>query len=326
MGQELVRATRQTLMTTWEDDIAAAKFAIESSAYQAIEAGRLLSDAKEKHRALYGGKGWQQAIEERGINVRTADELIQVYRRLGNSLEFASFVGKVVVSEEELGATAPDFSVKALRKIAAASVPQEAVEEFVERAKSGERITVASTEEIIAQAKAEAKAEQLAADREEMRSMLHQSNDRVGNLQAVVDQASAARRQAEKQVADLELRIATGPTQRLKEELEDAQDKLYKEKARVDGLEVALIGERNMVRELRMVQQTSDSARTVRQLFTTAATRATAALAEVASYDIDTEYFIAATWATLETLRVQMSATLEVLDSIKRGASVVESN
>lgn len=317
--KELVPVTRQTLTTTWEEDIRAAKFAIESSAYQAIEAGRLLSAAKEKFGVIngVGGSGWEQAVEERGISRRTADEFIQVYRRLGNSLEFAAFVNKVVVSED-LGAGSPSISTKSLRRLAAPSTPEKAIEMVSERLEADGRITTAATEEIIAQAKAEARAEQLAADREELRKAVKLSEDRVTNMEAVVNQATTARREAEKHVVDLEARMATGPSARLKQELEDAQDKLYSMQQEVDSLSTDLISERNKVRQLQLSRQTSDDARNTRRLFVDAATRATAALVEVAGYDLDPEYFIDATWAALDTLRAQMKRTDLVLNRLKQ--------
>lgn len=211
-----------------------------------------------------------------------------------------------------------NLSNSVLLRIAEPSMPTKAVEQVIERAASGEKVSVRVAEEIIAQAKAEAKAEQLAADREELRKALQQSNDRVTNMQAVVDRATADRRAAEKQVAELEQRMATGPSQRLKQELEDAQDKLHNKQREIDSLSTDLISERNRVRQLQLARQTSDAARDMRRLFSDACTRATAALVEVAGYDIDTDYFIESTWNVLDTLKAQMGRTGMMLASINR--------
>ncbi len=81
-----------------------------------------------------------------------------MYRRLGNSLEFASFVNKVVVSEEgKSSGMPPNLSTTNLIRLAAPSVPSSALDAVVERLEAGDKVTRKMTDEIIAQAKAEAR-------------------------------------------------------------------------------------------------------------------------------------------------------------------------
>ncbi len=108
-----------------------------STAFHAIAAGKSFSDAKEKHLAEFGGTGWREAVESRGLALSTVDRFIDVFEVFGNS-------GNVA-----------EISPSSLLRLAAPTVPQAAREQAIELASQGEKLTVRETEELIRKAKAE---------------------------------------------------------------------------------------------------------------------------------------------------------------------------
>lgn len=236
MDQSLIELKEQGLQTTWEEDIELAKTAMGRSAFYAVEAGKLFKEAKDKHRVKYGSGqggdryGWKQALEERGISQQAADELIRVYERFGTATEIPSALQRSVMLQ-----------------LASPSVPQAAVEEVVERAQAGERVSIKDTEAIIARAKAEARREQefmdrrqFAAQQSEREAELTRATDRITNLQATLDRVTADRRKAEQEVSELQTRIAAGPSQRLRDELEDKEALLTSARAEAARLRTEL--------------------------------------------------------------------------------------
>src|SRR5260370_26428377 len=105
-----------SLVTTWEDDIEAAKAAMSRAAYNVIDAGRLWGSAKSKNVEAHGGTGWAEEVQTRGVSVDTVDNLIAIYGRFG----------------ENLPNVAEILGMGSLKRLAAPSTPPEAVVHIIE--------------------------------------------------------------------------------------------------------------------------------------------------------------------------------------------------